>query len=124
MNRSAWIRASPEMARRFPSEQDSDLASLSDARRARLSSGDAAHPGMLAMEKVLNATLRAGATEQADRSDALRRYETVIRAVDDRTTLDLMLDGMATTPDRVLGPVGVWRFARERYPRCRCRRVP
>lgn len=62
-------------------------------------------PGMLAMEKVLNATLRAGATEQqADRvRRALRRYETVIRRhVDDRTTLDLMLDGMATTPDRAL----------------------
>jgi hypothetical protein len=62
-------------------------------------------PGALAMEKVLRAAVGGGASEeQAERvRRALRRYEIVIRRhVDDRTTLDLMLDGMSSTPDRAL----------------------
>ncbi|MFG0293361.1 MAG: hypothetical protein ACIAQF_03995 [Phycisphaerales bacterium JB065] len=62
-------------------------------------------PGSLAMEKVLKAAKGAGATaDQCDRvRGAVRRYDLVVRRhVDDRTTLDLMLDGMATEPDKAL----------------------
>jgi hypothetical protein len=55
-------------------------------------------PGSLAMEKVLKATAPEGPTrEQVDRvRSAVRRYDVVVkRHVDDRTMLDLILDGMA-----------------------------
>jgi len=62
-------------------------------------------PGRLAMEKVLKAAEGAGASgQETDRvRQAMRRYDIVIRRhVDDRTTLDLMLDGMATEPEHAL----------------------
>lgn len=62
-------------------------------------------PGSLAMEKVLKAAKGGGASEaQCERvRTAIRRYDLVVRRhVDDRTTLDLMLDGMASDPDKAL----------------------
>ncbi len=62
-------------------------------------------PGTLAMEKVLKAARGAGASaDEIERvRSTMRRYDVVVRRhVDDRTTLDLMLDGMATEPEHAL----------------------
>lgn len=62
-------------------------------------------PGTFAMEKVLSAALSAGAgPELVERvRGVMRRYDRVIeRHVGDRTTLDLMLDGMGTEPEYAL----------------------
>jgi len=94
-----------EMARRFRLNKTLTWH-LSRLMRAEFSLLGMPHiPGRLAVDKVLAATRGVGASEvQVERvRAAMRRYDRVIeRHVDDRTTLDLMLDGMATSPENAL----------------------